>query len=250
MFRSSHMSYPLAAGAADGPPAIAWMLLAAGVLLLLGCGVLAWWSKRRKPEPPKTPAQLWTETDRYYSVEDPPEHGQARELSRRPLFYLAGMAVLAVVALAAGVTLLIDRSGSETAATSSGTPQAVANPGIVATGTDLCLTAEYVGDGAPVALRTCQGSETQQWQPGADGTLRIGTRCMDVAGAETKIGTIIQLADCNGNAAQLFRFEGGKLISGLAGNCVDARAGQLTVGADVVIQRCAAVGRRTWTAPA
>ncbi|WP_305785199.1 RICIN domain-containing protein [Symbioplanes lichenis] len=226
---------------------LAWILLSLGVLLVIACVVVAVWFKRRAPEPTKSPAQLWTETDRYYYAEDLPEHGVTPEADRRPLLVLGGMAVLAVVALAAGGTLMLRTDQDQPLASS--TPTASPPPigsRITAGESGLCLAAEYAGDGAPVSLRTCQATETQQWQPVDDGTIRIGTRCMDVAGAETKIGTIIQLAECNGNAAQLFRFENGKLISGLNGNCVDARSGKVAPGVGAVIQRCAAVGARTW----
>jgi hypothetical protein len=226
----------------------AWILLSLGVLLLIGCVVVAVWFKRRAPEPTKSPAQLWTETDRYYYADDLPERGITPEADRRPLLVLGGMAVLAVIALAAGGTLIL-RTDDDNPTAASSTPTASAPPPgsrITAGSSGLCLAAEYVGDGAPVALRTCQASATQQWESVADGTIRIGARCMDVAGAETTIGTIIQLAECNGNAAQLFRFEDGKLISGLNGNCVDVRSGRVAAGVGAVIQRCAAVGARTW----
>ncbi|WP_306205296.1 RICIN domain-containing protein [Actinoplanes sp. RD1] len=228
---------------------LAWILLSLGVLLVIACAVVAVWFKRRAPEPTKSPAQLWTETDRYYYAEDLPERGLTPEEDRRPLLVLGAMAVVAVIALAAGATLMLRTADDKPTATAASTPSASPPPPgsrITAGRSGLCLAAEYSGDGAPVTLRTCQATAVQQWEPAGDGTIRLGTRCMDVAGAETKLGTIIQLAECNGNAAQLFRFENGKLISGLNGNCVDARSGRVAAGVGAVIQRCAAVGDRTW----
>ncbi|PRY31534.1 ricin-type beta-trefoil lectin domain protein [Pseudosporangium ferrugineum] len=191
-----------------------WALLATGGVLLLGCTAVAWWLWLRRPAPD-------------------------RGIARRPARAIAAVAALAAVIMAAGATLLL---------TADPPPPAYAST-IVAADPTLCLTANAASDGAPLSLRPCTGGLTQQWQVTGDGTIRSAGHCMDVADAKEAMGTPVQIAFCNGNPAQQFRFDGDKLVTLLTGACVDVRGGRVVAGVAAIVQPCASLGDRTWRRP-
>ncbi|MEV4641515.1 ricin-type beta-trefoil lectin domain protein [Actinoplanes sp. NPDC049548] len=216
----------------SGPQWWKWALLATGGVLLLGCAVAAWWWwLRRPPERTLSPAALWT--------------AEPQPTGRRPVAVVVAGAVLAIAALAAGAVSLV----------ATDPPSAVAAPppaypsSIVANDPTLCLAANTPTDGAPLVLKRCDGGAAQQWQAPGDGTLRAAGQCMDVAGAETALGTPLQLATCNDNRAQLFRLDDGRLVSLLTGECVDVRGARVAVGVSAIVQPCASVADRTWRRP-
>jgi hypothetical protein len=131
----------------------------------------------------------------------------------------------------------------------SARPSSTANlgPRLVSGDPALCLAAASTGVGAPLIVARCDGSRTQRWLPADDGTIRLGKFCMDVAGAETADGTIVQAARCNDNRAQQFVADGGKLVSDLAGKCVDIVSSRLVHGAGIAIRPCDDIDGRSWT---
>lgn len=251
---------------------LSWTLLIAGAAVLIGVIAVGYWlwrrdelpplprlGRRRPPPPPpflnSRPASEQPAEDRfYYAGEAPPAPRPSRasrpESDRVPAFVLAGVAVLAVAALVAGVLFAVlghDASSPPTAATA--TPLSATDtlgPRISSSDPALCLAATTANDGSPLILMPCDGGQTQQWQAAGDGTIRTAGRCMDVAGAAKTVGTVVQLATCNGNQAQQFTFAGSELVSKLTGNCVDVSGGQVTAGTGAVIQTCAAAKSRSW----
>jgi hypothetical protein len=217
--------------------------------------------RRRSPPPPPflaaRPATEQPAEDRFfYAGEAPPEPRPSRagspESDPVPAFALAGVAILAVAALVAGVLFAVlgrDEGTTTPGAVSANplaAPAAALGPRIGSSNPSLCLASTATNDGAPLMLMPCDGGQTQQWQVAGDGTIRTAGRCMDVAGAAKTVGTVVQLATCNGNQAQQFTFAGTELVSKLTGNCVDVSGGQVTAGTGAVIQACAAVGNRSW----
>jgi hypothetical protein len=160
------------------------------------------------------------------------------------------VAILAVAALVAGVLFaVLGRDDTSAPTATSAKPLSALDrlgPRIGSSNPSLCLAATTANDGAPLILMPCDGGQTQQWQVASDGTIRTAGRCMDVAGAARTVGTVVQLATCNGNQAQQFAFAGPELVSKLTGNCVDVSGGEVTAGSGAVIQSCAAVGNRSW----
>lgn len=237
----------------------AWGVLIADAVLLLACVVVAVRLWRRgtllpaKPAPDPGSGQAWMETDRYYSVDDPPAPVAAP--SRRPALALAGVGAIALAVLVAASFLVLtaDEPARTVAAAPTASPPTPSPAGsprlgplIGTSDPTLCLAASTTQEGAPLILRTCDGVVTQQWRVNPDGTIRAAKKCMDVAGAVRERGTIVQLAACNGNKAQQFRFDGVRLVSELTGDCVDVRGSRVALGVAVVIETCEAVGERPW----
>ncbi|WP_273543945.1 protein kinase domain-containing protein [Micromonospora fiedleri] len=75
-----------------------------------------------------------------------------------------------------------------------------------------------------VRIMDCADSRdrSQRWSVRTDGSMRMGSRCLDVANASTADGAVIQLTACNGGAAQRFTLNGDRqLVNALSGKCLD-----------------------------
>jgi hypothetical protein len=83
-----------------------------------------------------------------------------------------------------------------------------------------CLTAA-ARDGTPLWVARCDQSLVQRWETTGDGRLRSVGLCMDAANAGTTNGTLVQVARCSDNPAQLFALDAsGHIVSTYAGKCV------------------------------
>jgi len=74
--------------------------------------------------------------------------------------------------------------------------------------------------------------------------------CLDVAGANTANGTPIQVATCNGNAAQSWTIYDGDRSIRAYGKCLDVAAASTVNGANVVLYDCNNTGAQHWTVTA
>lgn len=70
-------------------------------------------------------------------------------------------------------------------------------------------------------------------------------RCLDVAGANSANRTPIQVANCNGNAAQLWQFAADGTVRAL-GKCLEVDGGSTENGANVQIYDCNNTGAQQW----
>ena len=70
--------------------------------------------------------------------------------------------------------------------------------------------------------------------------------CLDVAGANTANGTPIQLARCNGNAAQQWTVGSDGTVRAL-GKCLDVAGGDTAAGTPVQLWDCNGTGAQQWT---
>ena len=107
-------------------------------------------------------------------------------------------------------------------------------------------------DGKPLELWDCSGAKWQQWTFVLDGssdyrgTIHSLGLCMDVANADTAVGTTVQLANCNGGPAQVWTLnttQGGDLVSILANECVGAVNQGTGNGTRLELQDC---GQPKW----
>jgi beta-glucanase (GH16 family) len=86
---------------------------------------------------------------------------------------------------------------------------------------------------------------------GGGGGSRTGTVtassgiCLDVAGANTANGTPIQLANCNGNAAQQWTVGSDGTVRAL-GKCLDVAGGGTAAGTPVQLWDCNGTGAQQW----
>ena len=108
-------------------------------------------------------------------------------------------------------------------------------------------------NGNPIQLYDCNGTASQNWYVGSDGTLRLGGpdgKCMDVTNGQTTDGTKIQLYDCNGTGAQQWQPQsGGALLNPQSGRCLDLPSASAVNGRQLQIYDCNGTAAQTWTLP-
>ncbi|MGW2045607.1 ricin-type beta-trefoil lectin domain protein [Streptomyces sp. NPDC001858] len=102
-------------------------------------------------------------------------------------------------------------------------------------------------DGSRLEIRDCDNGAWQKWDLRSDGTVRAFGLCMDVAGASTTNGTVIQLARCNGGWAQRFVLnKAHDLVNIQADKCVDVVDKQTANGTKLQLWSCQGTSNQKW----
>lgn len=102
--------------------------------------------------------------------------------------------------------------------------------------------------GAPLTIRTCDGSADQRWEFPSDGTVRSQGLCMDLVGASKDDGTAIRVAACTGAASQQFHLNTtDDLVAEFAVKCVDVYDRQSADGTRAILWPCTGAANQTWT---
>ena len=79
-----------------------------------------------------------------------------------------------------------------------------------------------VVSGGGIELLSCDGTSSQQWTVGGDGTLHAFRSCMNVRDGGTANGTSVNLSKCNSSGAQQWLTgPNGSLINPQSGKCLD-----------------------------
>ncbi|WP_406114759.1 ricin-type beta-trefoil lectin domain protein [Kitasatospora purpeofusca] len=123
-------------------------------------------------------------------------------------------------------------------------------------GASLCADIDHgwTGNGTAAVLGACsdQGAATSQaFTLGADGSVHVLGKCLDVTDALTESGSPVNLWDCNNSPAQKWVAgpHPGTLMNPNAGKCLDA-PGTAGPGTHLVIGDCQDGASDRWTAPA
>lgn len=89
-------------------------------------------------------------------------------------------------------------------------------------------------------------SGTQSGGGGGGQITGLAYKCVDVTGANSADGTVVDLYDCNGTAAQQWTRPGDGTVRAL-GKCLDVSAGSTADGAKVQLYSCNGSGAQQWT---
>ena len=109
-------------------------------------------------------------------------------------------------------------------------------------------------NGAAVQIWSClHDAVDQRWTTTnglVSGPLKSLNRCLDVAGGGSVSGTVVQLYDCTGNAAQVWTQQAnGTLLNPASGKCLTSPGGSTTNGTQLVIDTCGtSASQRFWVA--
>jgi hypothetical protein len=159
-----------------------------------------------------------------------------------------GAAVL-VALVATGTTLAVNRDSGPAAVAAP--PSAPASSGPAVAGrllvnalTGLCLTA-----GDRLTVQACDpAAVTQHWDQQKDGTLRASGRCLGAVGGSTDERTPMQVAACDGGAAQLWQvLASGRLLGRHSTKCVALKDLGTAAGTPVHTLTCAKTADFNWT---
>ncbi|MEY9931420.1 hypothetical protein ABH926_006069 [Catenulispora sp. GP43] len=79
------------------------------------------------------------------------------------------------------------------------------------------------------------------------GALQVNGKCLDVTGAGTANGTLVELWDCNGGGNQQWQQNGDTLVNPASGRCLDDPGFSSTNGTQVEIWDCNGGVNQNWT---
>ncbi|SFF79840.1 Lysophospholipase L1 [Actinacidiphila alni] len=126
----------------------------------------------------------------------------------------------------------------------TGAPAQAAPAGSTITGpggTCVDVSGDDIGvNGAAVQLWACQPQAfDQHWTRGANGSLTVLGRCLDINGNGTAAGTKVELWDCNGVGGQNWQQRAnGSLFNPQSGRCLDSPSGATANGTRLQIWDC------------
>src|SRR6266516_1422843 len=93
------------------------------------------------------------------------------------------------------------------------------------------------------------GDNSAKCVDNSNGTLTIAGGCMDITGAKSANGTLIELWTCNGGANQQWQAQSGELVNPATGKCLDDPASNTTNGTQLVLWTCNGGANQHWTLP-
>lgn len=180
--------------------------------------------------------------------------------SHRPAWQSRLTRSIAVIGSSSVVLLSMacqDQAPSPTAPSPSALPTALGDltaGGTAATsfssGLDSNLCLSVVGsivEGAPTALRPCDGSANQSFTVRADGTVRVTDGlCLDVFGAAGNEGDDVVVWECHGRANQVWTFDAGQNVHTFNGRCLTAVM-HFRPGYPSVVSDCGSGLNQRWT---
>jgi protocatechuate 3,4-dioxygenase beta subunit len=95
----------------------------------------------------------------------------------------------------------------------------------------------------------CNGTAAQNWTIETDGTIRINGSCMDITGAGTANGTLVELWTCNGGGNQQWLPVNGMLVNPVSGRCLDDPGFNTANGTQLEIWDCNGGSNQQWAIP-
>ncbi|MEE4543664.1 ricin-type beta-trefoil lectin domain protein [Streptomyces sp. V4-01] len=113
------------------------------------------------------------------------------------------------------------------------------------------VTGGATGNNAQASLAGCTGTGSQTWTHRTDGTLvnTASGRCLDVPGGTTTPGAVqLQIYDCNGSPAQVWKLPPGPL-TGPAGLCADVVNADPSPTAPLQLYNCNGSDAQRFSAP-
>jgi hypothetical protein len=112
--------------------------------------------------------------------------------------------------------------------------------------TGLCADS---GEGTSGHLQvwSCGATAAQAWTVQPDGTIRVGGKCLNVAGGGTASGTSVDLATCGTTAGQQWRTGAdATVVNPHSGKCLDDPGDSSTTGTRPVINTCTPATGELW----
>jgi hypothetical protein len=109
-----------------------------------------------------------------------------------------------------------------------------------------CLDDEAAAtaNGNPVQSWPCNDTAAQLWTIGADGTVRVVSRCLRAPGTA---GGAVRIWACDGTAAEQWRVRvGGGLVNVATGTCLESARGP---GSKPTLRACSGAAGQRWKLP-
>ena len=113
----------------------------------------------------------------------------------------------------------------------------------------LSVTGAAVTNGATAEIYTCNGSPSESWTVGPNGTIVGGPsgKCLEVAGSSTANYAGVDISTCTGAANQQWTVNpGGAIVGTQSGKCLSVTGAAITNGATADIYTCNGSPSETW----
>ena len=114
----------------------------------------------------------------------------------------------------------------------------------------LSVTGASTANGATAEIYTCNGSASETWTVGSNGTIVGGLsgKCLEVTGSSTANQAGVDISTCTGAANQQWTVNtGGTIVGTQSGKCLSVTGGSTASGATADIYTCNGSGSETWT---
>jgi hypothetical protein len=103
-------------------------------------------------------------------------------------------------------------------------------------------------NGNHIEADTCTGLLSQRWTFNPNGTITVGSYCIDNTGSATTSGNPIQLHACDGTSAQVWAHpDNGTFYNPAATMCIEDSNGN--TGVQLVLETCTYNANQTWAYP-
>ena len=83
----------------------------------------------------------------------------------------------------------------------------------------------------------------------SNGTVQINGNCLDITGASTANGALIEEWTCNGGANQQWLAVNGQLVNPVSGKCLDDPGFNTTEGTQLDLWTCNGGSNQQWSVP-
>jgi Ricin-type beta-trefoil lectin domain/Glycosyl hydrolase family 79 C-terminal beta domain len=114
----------------------------------------------------------------------------------------------------------------------------------------LSVTGASTANGATAEIYTCNGSASENWTVGADGTIVGGPsgKCLEVTGSSTANYAGADISGCDGAANQQWTVNpGGTIVGAQSGKCLSVTGASTANGATAEIYTCNGSASENWT---
>ena len=83
----------------------------------------------------------------------------------------------------------------------------------------------------------------------SNGTVQVYGKCLDITGASTANGALIELWQCNGGANQQWQASNGELVNPASGKCLDDPGSNTANGTQLDLWTCNGGANQQWHLP-
>jgi len=114
----------------------------------------------------------------------------------------------------------------------------------------LSVTGSSTANGATGEIYTCNGSPSENWTTGAEGTIVGGLsgKCLEVTGSSTANYAGVDISACDGAANQQWTVNpGGTIVGAQSGKCLSVTGSSTANGATAEIYTCNGSPSENWT---
>jgi hypothetical protein len=108
------------------------------------------------------------------------------------------------------------------------------------------MDAPFVGNGAPIGIRTMAGASRQNFHMDNAALRGFDGNCVDVIGNNNTNGVRVQMWSCNGTTAQQWTFRADGTIQNQGGRCLELAFGQNGNAGRVQIWDCNGAANQRW----